>query len=183
MESSSDPSRQSEERTLDTQHQTNPLQDIIPALHSEDDTETTPALPTETERSFISRQSTLFCLPLLYPETWLYEVLSLVLATLAFVALIALLATCDRKPNPRWANDNITLNTVVSLTSTVFRISLMPPVAKCISQLGWNWFAESERPLHHVTRFDKASRGPIGSLQVLPVSALSRQVDESHKCA
>lgn len=102
------------------------------------------------------------------------------LSILALVAFVAVLAIYDQKPNPQWVSGSITLNTVMSVTSTVFRLGLVFTLATCISQLSWTWFSKREKPLYHMARFDKASRGAIGSLQLLPVIAFSRHVEHNH---
>jgi hypothetical protein len=110
---------------------------------------------------------------------WLYEILSLVLAVVVLVALIAILAHFQDKQNPLWSG-GITLNTVVSLASTLFRILLISPVAKCTSQLVWLWFSKGQRPLGHTVMFDQASRGVPGSLQILFSPAY--RYDEIDRC-
>ncbi|KAL1797021.1 hypothetical protein ACET3X_005561 [Alternaria dauci] len=97
---------------------------------------------------------------------WLLEILSFSLALAAIAVLIALLALYDKKQNPPWAAD-ISLNTLVSIASVLFRASVMVPITKCISQLSWIWLAKTERPLEDVALFDQASRGVLGGLAIL----------------
>ncbi len=70
------------------------------------------------------------------------------------------------KPNPQWTL-GISLNTIVSILSTVFRASLMLSVAHGLSQSGWIWFTQRPRPLSDICWYDSASRGPLGSVQLL----------------
>jgi hypothetical protein len=104
--------------------------------------------------------------PFWYPRTWLYDCIALGSAAAVFVALIVVLAKYDKAPNPLWMA-GITLNTIVSVVSVLFRIGIMFPVANCISQQCWVWYAGRQRPLRHVAAFDQASRGPVGGLYAL----------------
>ncbi|KAF4439717.1 hypothetical protein FACUT_3933 [Fusarium acutatum] len=45
--------------------------------------------------------------------------------------------------------------------------SMVIPVSEGLSQLKWNAFARSQRPLDDLKTFDQASRGPFGSLLLL----------------
>ena len=97
---------------------------------------------------------------------WLLEISSLVLAATVLVAIVALLYRYDKKPNPTWS-PGITLNTILSFASMVFRACVSLPVASSVSQFCWIWCSKRQQPLRHVISFDQASRGLLGSLQVL----------------
>ena len=99
-------------------------------------------------------------------HSWLLEILSTCAAIAVLVAVSVLLSAFDGRPNPLWTG-GITLNTVVAFGSVLFRVSLMVPVASCISQLNWIWFAQAKRPLYDAVRFDQASRGLYGSMKLL----------------
>jgi hypothetical protein len=103
---------------------------------------------------------------ILSPHGWLYEVSSLFVAAASFVALVLVLRKYQNKPSPQWPAD-ISLNTLVSVVSTVFRATLLMPVATGISQSGWIWFSQRSRPLEDICHYDSASRGPIGSIKLL----------------
>ena len=105
-------------------------------------------------------------LQLYKPSEWLYEISSLALSVLAVITLICVLRAYENRPNPQWRL-GISLNTVVSILSTVFRASLMLPVAHALSQSGWIWFTQRPRPLSDICWYDSASRGPLGSVQLL----------------
>ncbi|ORY04361.1 hypothetical protein BCR34DRAFT_56804 [Clohesyomyces aquaticus] len=105
-------------------------------------------------------------------DTWLYDILATCTALSVFIALVAILAKYDKQPNPRWTS-TLTLNTIASIASMMFRIGIMFPVANCISQLCWIWYASSQKPLRHVIAFDQASRGPIGGMYALFTGAWS----------
>ncbi|KAG9191159.1 hypothetical protein G6011_09247 [Alternaria panax] len=99
-------------------------------------------------------------------NAWVFETTSFGVASAMFTAVVIILMAFRGRQNPSW-NFGITLNTVISVASMVFRIGLMVPVASCISQLNWYWFSKDRRPLRDVVRFDQASRSPYGSLQLL----------------
>jgi hypothetical protein len=96
---------------------------------------------------------------------WLLEVLSLALAAIILVAVIIVLARFDGKPGPTIGS--LTLNTMIALAATSFRLFLMVPVATCLGQITWIWLHSGHRALADVVTIDMASRGPIGSLELL----------------
>lgn len=70
-----------------------------------------------------------------HPSLWMWELLSLAAAALVLVTVIVILAVYDGKPSP--VLGGITLNTMIALAATLFRICLMVPVTDCICQLTW----------------------------------------------
>jgi hypothetical protein len=97
---------------------------------------------------------------------WLFEIISFCAALAVFAGVVTILAIYNGRPNPLWTG-GITLNTVISVASVLFRVGLMVPVASCISQMTWIWLAKDRRPLYDVVRFDQASRSLYGSFQLL----------------
>jgi Protein of unknown function (DUF3176) len=97
---------------------------------------------------------------------WLGEIAALVGALVALVALISVLRVYENKPNPELPL-GISLNTIVSIASTIFRASMMLSVASAISQAGWIWLVQQPRPLSNICWYDSASRGPLGSVLLL----------------
>ncbi|KAF2136392.1 uncharacterized protein K452DRAFT_292425 [Aplosporella prunicola CBS 121167] len=96
---------------------------------------------------------------------WLIELTAWVLSAFALAAIVALLATCDNKPLPRWPM-SITLNSFVSILATIMKACLVVPVAEGISQLKWLWFKKAGI-LQDIQTFDEASRGLFGSMKLL----------------
>ncbi|KAH7391646.1 hypothetical protein BKA64DRAFT_747158 [Cadophora sp. MPI-SDFR-AT-0126] len=96
---------------------------------------------------------------------WKWELLSLVGTTMSLVAIVIVLNHYDGQPSPKWPYE-ITLNTLVSVFSTLLKALMMMAVAECISQLKWIWFKDP-RSLMDLTTFENASRGPWGSAQLL----------------
>ncbi|CAL3969892.1 unnamed protein product [Diplocarpon coronariae] len=96
---------------------------------------------------------------------WKWELLSLFGTASALVAIIIVLVHYNGKPSPSWPYE-ITLNTLVSVFSTLLKALMMLTVAECISQLKWIWF-KNPRSLADLTTFENASRGPWGSVNLL----------------
>lgn len=101
----------------------------------------------------------------LHPDTWMWEVLSLLGAFVILVAVAVILAVYNGKPSPMLGG--LTLNTIIAFAATLFRIFLMVPVTACVCQWTWIWLETGYRPLVDVAKFDAASRGPLGSLGLL----------------
>ncbi|KAK1839988.1 hypothetical protein CCHR01_17392 [Colletotrichum chrysophilum] len=97
---------------------------------------------------------------------WWQEILCIVLSIIFLAVLIIVLAAFNQKPLPNWS-PGITLNTVVALLSTLSRTAFIIPVVEGLSQSKWNWFKKKPRPLQDFDVFDRASRGPGGSLGLL----------------
>lgn len=96
--------------------------------------------------------------------SWWQEIAWCIFATTLLLALVGLLKTYDKKPAPEWF---VSLNAVVAAIATICRASMVIPVSECLSQLKWNAFARSQRPVNDLKAFDQASRGPFGSLMLL----------------
>ena len=102
-------------------------------------------------------------------DWWLVELLSASIGIVAIVALDILLNHYRNREAPLGNtvfSVNITLNTLISILSTISKAALLLPVSACISQLKWQWYHRSHRPLDDIDTFDKASRGPWVSLQL-----------------
>lgn len=110
--------------------------------------------------------------PLKIQSEWIFEIIASVCSVVCFVILVAVLEVSRGKEPQFWLGGRITLNSLIALITTITRASIMVSVAASLSQLKWNRFAHrsagsSERLLGEVGRFDKASRGPWGSLKFL----------------
>ncbi|TID18691.1 hypothetical protein E2P81_ATG05672 [Venturia nashicola] len=99
-------------------------------------------------------------------DGWIWEILSLLTACASLIGFMFLLKKYDNQASPQWPH-GLSLNTVVSVMSTMFRINVLVPVAAGMSQMGWIWLARRERRLDDISCFDAASRGPWGCLRLL----------------
>ena len=98
-------------------------------------------------------------------DGWLTELLAVLVGSVSIVGLCILLKRYDGQPAPRSnaiGSVDITLNTVVSILSTIGRASLLLAVSECISQSKWNWYLSKYKPLKDMDTFDQASRGAWG---------------------
>ena len=96
-----------------------------------------------------------------FVDWWTLELLSWVLAALAFGMIITVLVIYHDQPLPEWPS-NITLNSLLSVLSQVAQWGLMGSIAKALGQLKWLWF-KKKRSLNEFVVIDEASRGPWGS--------------------
>uniref|UniRef100_A0A8H7N2X7 Uncharacterized protein n=1 Tax=Bionectria ochroleuca TaxID=29856 RepID=A0A8H7N2X7_BIOOC len=100
-------------------------------------------------------------------EAWAGEIIWSFLAVLLFLTLIIILTLYDGRPMPKWPM-GLTLNTVIAILATISRAFTVIPITEGLSQLKWNWLALRKRPLRDLYIFDQASRGPWGSLILIP---------------
>lgn len=101
---------------------------------------------------------------------WLIEILSLLVGIAAIAALCGLLSRYHNKPAPKsnaFVSSNITLNTLVSILTTIGSAALLLSVSECISQLKWTWYLDDHRPLEDLDTFNDASRGALGGAVLL----------------
>ena len=99
-------------------------------------------------------------------DTWYPEVIALALSVASLVAIVAVLGAYDNQPLPTFAYD-VTLNGIVQALATVSKSALMLAVASTISQAKWIWFHKRPRKLEDIDVLDEASRGPLGSMQLI----------------
>ena len=99
---------------------------------------------------------------------WVIEILSFLVSLTSFGALLIILIRFNGRPLQEWPSSRISLNTVIAVSSLLSRTSLVLPLANGLSQLKWLWFRKGPaRQLIDLHRFDEASRGPWGAIQLL----------------
>ncbi|KAK8081066.1 D-arabinitol 2-dehydrogenase [Apiospora hydei] len=98
--------------------------------------------------------------------SWTIEIVALSCSAAALIALIILLAQEDQKPLGDW-KALFSLNTVAAILSVVLRTPLAFAVGSCLGQGKWSWFSKRSGPVAIFAAIDEASRGPMGSLQLL----------------
>ncbi|THV53529.1 hypothetical protein BGAL_0048g00250 [Botrytis galanthina] len=100
-----------------------------------------------------------------YYVDWKWEFFaSLIVIACPFIIITTLYPNAG-KPSPEWPFQ-ISINTLLSIYGLVFKTCLTFIVTSCIGQLQWAWFS-SHRPLYDVVCYDRATRGPWGSIQLL----------------
>lgn len=98
-------------------------------------------------------------------STWTAEILGTLLGLAGIAAMVAVLVAMDGKPQPHW-KVHIQPNSLISIFATISSFAFMSAVTQCISQSKWLHFQKGGRVID-LQRFDRASRGPWGSLQFL----------------
>jgi hypothetical protein len=97
--------------------------------------------------------------------SWTFELLSVVVSLASIVAIIAVLYRENNRPLSAW-KFGLTLNTVIATLGTLARTTLAFAISACIGQQRWSWLRRKSDHLVAFERFDEASRGPYGSLQL-----------------
>lgn len=102
-------------------------------------------------------------------KLWWKEVLAIVFSLLCLAANIGFLVSLDQRPNQSWrvAKVDITPNAIISILATFNKASLLLAVAEVLVQLKWLYFQAREQRVSDLQVFDDASRGPLGSVQLL----------------
>ncbi|KAF7904660.1 hypothetical protein EAF00_001994 [Botryotinia globosa] len=100
-----------------------------------------------------------------YYVDWKWEFFaSLIVIACPFIVITTLYPNTG-KPSPEWPFQT-SINTLLSTYGLVFKTCLTFIVTSCIGKLQWAWFS-SHRPLYDVVCYDRATRGPWGSIQLL----------------
>lgn len=100
-------------------------------------------------------------------NVWWSELAAILVAILAFLGLLFLSLTYRiRKKQPDWPN-SITLNTIMSILIVLLRAALGYVIAECLGQQKWLSFRQKDRSLIDLDNYDRATRGPVGSLLLL----------------
>lgn len=97
---------------------------------------------------------------------WGWEILAWTAASSALIAISILLVTFQHRPVDVWTS-KIQLSAIVAALAQPAQSSLIVCVASSIGQLKWSWFKKESRSTIDLELFDKASRGPEGSLELI----------------
>jgi hypothetical protein len=84
----------------------------------------------------------------------------------SFIVAIAVIASQNGKPLDTW-RFAAPINAVLSTLGTISRSTLAYAISASIGQQKWNWFLARKDRLSTFTRFDEASRGPLGSIKLI----------------
>jgi uncharacterized membrane protein len=104
-------------------------------------------------------------------DYWKWEIVGVVGSALALMGIIVFASHFNNGPTPSWSMTvakynktfTVTMNSILSLLSTIAKICVLIPVTKGLGQLKWIWFAKRERSLRDIETFESASRGLTGS--------------------
>ena len=109
-------------------------------------------------------------------RSWLWELLSVLVAIGLLVAIATLLTSYDGKPAPDWGT-RLNLNALLALLSTILRAMMVVIVSQIICQQKWDWYSNKHtRPLSDLQQFDSGSRGSFGALLLIPTVILKDAV-------
>ena len=97
---------------------------------------------------------------------WFWELLACSASVFSILAIALLLQRYDGRSQPQWPNF-ININTLVSLFAILVKAPLLLTVGACIGQAKWTHFRSRPHPLKDFAVYDRASRGPEGSLNLL----------------
>lgn len=103
-------------------------------------------------------------------NVWKWEIGACFLSSLSIVTVAVTLYPHQGMPLPKWPF-KISINSLLSIYSLVFKATLGFVLAAGIGQLQWTWFS-SERRMYDLTLYDGAGRGVWGSLQLLSIQRL-----------
>lgn len=97
---------------------------------------------------------------------WIREFVSVIFSVLCMAAVAIIALNIDGIWLSQWHLD-LQPNTVVSILTTACQSSLMFSVAEIIGFSKWFYFQTGSRHLKELVTFDSASRGPLGSINIL----------------
>ncbi|KAH7030663.1 uncharacterized protein B0I36DRAFT_362494 [Microdochium trichocladiopsis] len=101
---------------------------------------------------------------------WQIEIFACLASVAAIVAQAVVMLRFNGRPQESWPSTTLTLNGLIAILATLCRGSLMVPVASVLAQSKWTRFDSRSRRAHKLAEWellDEASRGSLGSLQVL----------------
>ena len=98
-------------------------------------------------------------------STRLLHILAILESAMSMIAIGILLAHFNDRPIFDW--NGLTLNAIVAVFSAMSKAMLAYTLSECLGQAKWIWFSSQKRPLSDIDRIDSASRGPLGSFQIL----------------
>lgn len=104
--------------------------------------------------------------PKLLSSTWFIEVITICISFVCIAALVVILMHFQNRLLSEWSFF-ISFNAVVAIIITAAKTTLLATITKCLSQEKWIHFNNKAHPLQDLDTIDKASRGPLGSLQML----------------
>ena len=98
-------------------------------------------------------------------DWWIKEICAMLISILSLLCIVLILRMHEGRPLPDWPF-SITINSLVSIFSTITGMMILVPLEQCISQAKWHWYQEYH-PLADMETYDQGSRGPWGALKML----------------
>lgn len=98
--------------------------------------------------------------------TWFWEWCSITVSVISLIVVAVMLPIFNNKPLSRWPFA-ISPNTFISTCITIMKTSILLVVGEGVGQLKWLYFEKDSHTVNELEIFDRASRGPWGSLVLL----------------
>ncbi|KAL6696923.1 hypothetical protein J3F84DRAFT_407646 [Trichoderma pleuroticola] len=99
-------------------------------------------------------------------STWWIEIITMTISFGCIAALVCILVRFQNRLLTEWYFF-ISINATVAIAITAARATLLAAISVCLSQEKWTHFTKRTHPLQDFATIDTASRGPLGSLQML----------------
>lgn len=106
-------------------------------------------------------------------KLWLFEIIALFISLIALIAIVIILRVTEGKRVPTWQIKpkhtkalTVTINSVISIFSTIVKSTVLIPVIAAMGELKWMWFRDDHR-LTDFQVFDSAAKGPLGAALML----------------
>ncbi|KAI5793695.1 hypothetical protein DFH27DRAFT_485270 [Peziza echinospora] len=101
-------------------------------------------------------------------DWWAWETSALFLSLLAIGGIVTILILFDGEPIPAWSmrGPGVSVNTLLSVLSTLSRTSLLIPLDDCLGQLMWVRLARRRRKPEEGGNFGMASQGIWGCVRL-----------------
>ncbi|CAI6323308.1 unnamed protein product [Periconia digitata] len=97
-------------------------------------------------------------------KRWSYEIISWSISAICMAAIVGILAYCSNKALVLSSLHLTSISVLSKLTSA----ALILPTSEALGQLKWSWFnGKKSKEIWDFEIFDKASRGPWGSIMLL----------------
>ena len=99
-----------------------------------------------------------------FKDWWLEFVACFLLCTM-LIAIVASLYPHQGKPLPQWPY-RVSVNTLTSIYVVILKGATLLITAEGLGQLKWKWL-QNDRSLDSLVKYDQATRGPLGALNLL----------------
>ncbi len=98
-------------------------------------------------------------------DRWIWEWCAMLISGISLIAIFLILQLHQGRPLPNWPY-SITINSLISIFATIFKVTILVPIAQGLSQAKRHWFQRC-RPMIDMDTYDQASREPWGALKFL----------------
>ncbi|KAJ3495685.1 hypothetical protein NLG97_g3217 [Lecanicillium saksenae] len=103
-------------------------------------------------------------------KLWVLELICFFFAAATVLVICVVLWHYNGRPLPDWPY-GLSVNTLLSILSTVLRACLLAVLASIMGQAKWTWLRSGPRPIDDLQKFDRASRGLVGAFLIVGLLA------------